>query len=75
MSPTDDGPVADDYDLEGFAEKLKRDRDGHQALYETTGREADRAYAAAYAQALHELFAATYGDFGEPLAIYNPDQK
>lgn len=68
MSPTD-------YDLEGLTDKLKRDRDGHRALYETNGREADRAYAAAYAQALHELHASTFGDFGEPLDIYTPDQK
>lgn len=69
MSPTDV------YDLEGYADKLKRDRDGHQALFETNGREADRVYAAAYAQALHELYAATFGDIGEPLSIYTQDQK
>lgn len=64
-----------DYDLEGLTEKLKRDRDGHKALFETNGREADRAYAAAYAQTLHEVFLATFGDFGEPLPQYREQPR
>lgn len=64
---------ADAYDLEGLADTLRRNRDGHRQLHETNGKEVDRVYTQAYAQALHELYLATFGDHGEPLDIYIPD--